>query len=210
MQARILGNQTTEPLHQHRLLLHLHRKDSTQTPFLARWADACTCGFSKHNILIYWFFLYQPLCLWLSVDFFDKEGYSCLACVSGYWYISLYLQSVVALIYNQYYWSVSVWITTMLPATQHSLVEFSLLTLFLYIFTLCIYLFCPVLHNLLDKLLNVKQASDMPAVQKSRHRIDPDAIPSPVSFLCACLFLCFILSSPHACTNPQPPPPLPF
>ena len=98
----------------------------------------------------------------------------------------------------------------MLPATQHSLVEFSLLTLFLYIFTLCIYLFCPVLHNLLDKLLNVKQASDMPAVQKSRHRIDPDAIPSPVSFLCACLFLCFILSSPHACTNPQPPPPLPF
>lgn len=54
-------------------------------------------------------------------------------------------------------------------------------------FYLCIYSFCPVHANLLDKLLNVKQASDMPPVQKSRHRIDPDAIPSPVSFLCACL-----------------------
>uniref|UniRef100_A0A8C9XTX1 SEC24 homolog C, COPII coat complex component n=1 Tax=Sander lucioperca TaxID=283035 RepID=A0A8C9XTX1_SANLU len=75
-------------------------------------------------------------------------------------------------------------IEKMLPATRHSLAEFSLLTLLFYIFTLFLYfLFCPVLHNLLDKLLNVKQASDMPAVQKSRHRIDPDAIPSPIQVI---------------------------
>lgn len=36
MQALIPGNQTMEPLHQHQLQLHLHRKDLTQMPFLAR------------------------------------------------------------------------------------------------------------------------------------------------------------------------------
>lgn len=69
----------------------------------------------------------------------------------------------------------------MLPTAELSLTEFSPLTLLFIFYSL--YLF--VLHNLLDKHLNVKQASDMPAVQKPRHRIDPDAIPSPVSFLCA-------------------------
>lgn len=68
------------------------------------------------------------------------------------------------------------------------------LSLSFLIFSLCIDWFlllsCLLVHNLPDKLLNVKQASDLPAVQKSRHRIDPDAIPSPVSFLCAaCLSL---------------------
>uniref|UniRef100_H2T6L4 SEC24 homolog C, COPII coat complex component n=1 Tax=Takifugu rubripes TaxID=31033 RepID=H2T6L4_TAKRU len=32
-------------------------------------------------------------------------------------------------------------------------------------------------------LLNVKSASDVPAVQRSRHRIDPDAIPSPIQVI---------------------------
>lgn len=77
----------------------------------------------------------------------------------------------------------------LLSAAQLSLTE-SLLTLLLYISTLCIF------YNLLDKLLNVKQASDLPAVQKSRHRIDPDAIPSPVSLLCDYRFLS-ASSCPH-------------
>lgn len=69
----------------------------------------------------------------------------------------------------------------MLPAAELSLADLSPLTLLFIFYSL----YLLVLHNLLDKHLNVKQASDMPAVQKPRHRIDPDAIPSPVSFLCA-------------------------
>lgn len=36
-------------------------------------------------------------------------------------------------------------------AACYSLAEFSLLTPLFYIFTLCIYVCCPVLHNFLDK-----------------------------------------------------------
>lgn len=87
--------------------------------------------------------------------------------------------------------------------SRHSLAVFS------YIFTLCIYLFCPVSHKLPDKLLIVKQASDMPAVQKSRHRIDPDAIPSPVSFLYLSfpLFIFYLLPSVLCLFALTAPPP---
>lgn len=112
----------------------------------------------------------------------------------------------IPLINNQYFWSVSVWITTMPPATQQSLADYALLTLLYFHSFFILFYFCPDSHKLLDNLLNVKQASDMPAVQKSRHRIDPDAIPSPVSLLSACLFLRFTLSSPLACTHSQLPP----
>lgn len=93
------------------------------------------------------------------------------------------------------------------PATQQSLADYALLTLLYFHSFFILFYFCPDSHKLLDNLLNVKQASDMPAVQKSRHRIDPDAIPSPVSLLSACLFLRFTLSSPLACTHSQLPPP---
>lgn len=85
-------------------------------------------------------------------------------------------------------------------AAQPNFAELSLLKHFLSSHSLYL-LILFVLQNLLDKLLNVKQASDMPAVQKSRHRIDPDAIPSPVSFLCVCFLLCFILSFLLALTH---------
>lgn len=93
----------------------------------------------------------------------------------------------------------SVWILIAMQAQSPHSEGWSFSLFYPFFFTLSIlFMLSCFCTNMLDNLLNVKQASDMPAVQKSRHRIDPDAIPSPVSLLCACSVLCCFLSCPHA------------
>lgn len=95
-------------------------------------------------------------------------------------------------------------LTVLLALDNILVVAFSYNSFFFYLL-IFLYLFCSILHNLPDKRLIVKQASDMPAVQKSRHRIDPDAIPSPVSFLCSCLFLFLMFYFMFDWYNPSSP-----